>query len=185
MSVLRLIRRPLSDADIRHILGSGIKIIKYSELNDYGDLDDLLPEQKDCCIILIEDRPDRGHWVSLSKYDGLYEHFDSYGVKVDSELRWTNMKMRQKLDQVDPVLTQLLKRELDLDGEKYIWNHFRYQDPDASVNTCGSHVCHRLYRLLHDNMSLEQYYDFMSDVKRETGASYDYIVAEFAREKLP
>ena len=41
----------------------------------------MLSNDKDYCIILYEDAPNRGHWTKLLKYDGLYEHFDSYGVK--------------------------------------------------------------------------------------------------------
>ena len=41
MSVLKLIHKPLSDDDLRHILGEDIKIIKYSQLADYNDLNDM------------------------------------------------------------------------------------------------------------------------------------------------
>ena len=183
-SVLKLIHKPLSDADLRRILGNDIKIVVYSQLANFRDLDELLPKPLDCCIILYEEMPRSGHWVGLSKYNGLYEHFDSYGVKVDRELEWLNMRTRQSLRQVEPNLTNLLKRELDLDGERYIWNKVRYQSKDESVNTCGSHVSHRLYRLLNDHMTLDQYHEFMRETKERTGASYDNIVAEWVRSEL-
>ncbi|MFM7980022.1 MAG: hypothetical protein ACKPKO_11970, partial [Candidatus Fonsibacter sp.] len=34
----------------------------------------------------------------------------------------------------------------------YIYNNVKFQDRDGYVNTCGSHVVHRLYRLKNDNM---------------------------------
>ena len=77
MYILKLINKPLSDADIARILGNDVKIVKYSELRHLQDIDDLLTNDKDYCIILYEDAPDRGHWTALCKYDGLYEHFDS------------------------------------------------------------------------------------------------------------
>ncbi len=61
MYILKLIDKPLSDADIARILGNDVKIIKYSELRHLRDIDDLLTNDKDCCIILYEDAPDRGH----------------------------------------------------------------------------------------------------------------------------
>ena len=61
MEIARLINKPLSDADIRKILGSDTKIIKYSELDCLYDIDQLLTNDKDFCIILYEDSPDRGH----------------------------------------------------------------------------------------------------------------------------
>ena len=66
MSIIKLIHRALSDTDIRHILGHDTKIIKYSELAQFTDLDQLLPNPKDYCIILYEDSVDHGHWVGDS-----------------------------------------------------------------------------------------------------------------------
>ena len=80
MDVVRLINKALSDEDIQRILGGDAKIIKYAELGNLYDIDQLLPEEKDYCIILYEDRPNRGHWTALLKYNNLYEHFDSYGT---------------------------------------------------------------------------------------------------------
>ncbi|MFM7984704.1 MAG: hypothetical protein ACKPKO_35815, partial [Candidatus Fonsibacter sp.] len=62
-------------------------------------------------IVLYEDRPDRGHWTALSKYAVIYEHFDSYGNKPDKSLEWVNMKMRRRLMQATPYLTNLLKTQ--------------------------------------------------------------------------
>ena len=86
MDVIKLINKALSDEDIGTVLGADTKIIRYSELRHIDDLDDLLTKEIDCCIILYEDRPDRGHWTALSRYNGIYEHFDSYGNKPDMPL---------------------------------------------------------------------------------------------------
>ena len=56
MSLLKLIHKALSDSDIRKILGHTTKIIKYSELSQFTDLDELLPNPTDYCIILYEDQ---------------------------------------------------------------------------------------------------------------------------------
>ncbi len=45
------------------------------------------------------------------KYNNLYEHFDSYGIKPDSELKWIGAKISRQLNQDEPYLTQLLKEE--------------------------------------------------------------------------
>ena len=178
MSVLRLIHRPLSDDDLRHILGSGIKIIKYSQLSEYDDLGTLLPKPVDCCIILYEEKLDSGHWTALSRYAGRYEHFDSYGVAPDSELRWVNLTMRARLNERTPYLSNLLKKE------SYIYNTVPYQSKEHDVNTCGAHVAHRLYCLQSKGMQLAGYHSYMEDLKRESQSSYDYIVAEFVRGEL-
>ena len=87
----------------------GHQVIKYSELANIDDLDELLTNDLDYCIILYEDRPDKGHWTVLPKYNGMYEHFDSYGNKPDKSLEWANVKMRRRLHQATPCLSHLLK----------------------------------------------------------------------------
>ena len=68
MDVIRPMHKALSDEDIGTILGADANIIRYSELSHISDLDDLLTKDLDYCIILYEDRPDRGHWAALSRY---------------------------------------------------------------------------------------------------------------------
>ena len=53
MDVVRLINKALSDEDIQKILGGDAKIIKYAELGQLYDIDQLLPNEKDYCIILL------------------------------------------------------------------------------------------------------------------------------------
>ncbi len=55
MEILRTINRPLSDEDIRDILGPDCKIMHFSVLAEYNGLDDLLPKLKDYAIILYEE----------------------------------------------------------------------------------------------------------------------------------
>ena len=80
---MKLIHRPLSDEDLRKLLGSDLRILKYSELAEVRDLNELLTRPQDYCIILYEEVLDTGHWTGLLKYNGVFEHFDSYGVRPD------------------------------------------------------------------------------------------------------
>ncbi len=61
----------------------------------------------------------------------------------------------------------MLKEEEE-EEEKYIYNNVAYQNKSSRVNTCGSHVMHRLYKLKHDNMSLPDYYQFMKSIQDQT-----------------
>ena len=65
----RIIKKPLSDADLKHILGDDLKIVKYRDLSKEASLESLLPKATDYCIILIEEEQDSGHWVALMRYD--------------------------------------------------------------------------------------------------------------------
>ena len=86
MDVIRLIHKALSDEDIGTILGAYAKIIRYSELSHIDDLDELLTKDLDYCLILYEDRPDRGHWSALSRYKGIHEHFDPMAISPINRL---------------------------------------------------------------------------------------------------
>ena len=77
-----------------------------------------------------------------------------------------------------PYLSILLQKE------RSVYNHAKCQDLDSYVNTCGSHVCHRIYRLLHDNMDLEEYHKYMKETREKTGSNFDVIVATFVKSKL-
>ena len=72
-----------------------------------------------------------------------------------------------------PYLTNLLKHE------NYIYNKVKYQSEDNYVNTCGSHVAHRIYRLINNNMTLEDYHKFMRDLSKESKFNHDLIVSTF------
>ena len=178
MDIVKLIHRALSDEDIRRILGGRCKILKYGALSRYGSLDDLLPDLLDYAIVLYEEKENSGHWVGLLKYNNLFEFFDPYGLIPDKELSWVGLKTRRTLNEATPYMSILLKKE------HYVYNHVKYQNLDDYVNTCGSHVCHRIYRLLHDNMDLEEYHKYMKETREETGSNFDVIVATFVKPKL-
>ncbi len=65
-----------------------------------------------------------------------------------------------------------------------MYNNVDYQSKDSRVNTCGSQVVHRLYKLKNDNMSLPDYYQFMKSTKDQTNVGYDVIAAAFVNKWL-
>ena len=68
-TIMKIMRMPLSDDDIRKILGQNIKIVFYTDLSKYQDLRELPKEEKDCCVILYEEKHLSGHWTCLTRYD--------------------------------------------------------------------------------------------------------------------
>ena len=66
-----------------------------------------------------------------------------------------------------------------LKHENYIYNKVKYQSEDNFVNTCGSHIAHRIYRIINNNMTLEDYHKFMRDLSKESKFNYDLIVSTF------
>ena len=176
--IQRLNRKPLSDADLRSVLGSTLKILKYSELAAMPSLTQLLPNTTDYCIILYESALNSGHWVALLRYRNIFEYFDPYGNIVDKPLRWVSAAKRKLLKQGEPYLSELLERS----GAEWIYNKRAFEKMNATINTCGHHCAHRIYRLAHDQMDLKDYVELMEELKKSTGNNYDVIVSDFIED---
>jgi len=173
--IQRIVRKPLSDADLKHILGDDLKIIQYSDLAKYSTLNDLLPQPTDDCILLYEQEEDSGHWVALMRYAHTVEYFDPYGNKWDAPLTWNSRGKNQELGQSMKYLSGLLERT----ALKRIYSPYHFEKMSNKVNTCGPHCAHRIYRLRHDNMDLTDYYSYMEDAEEKLKATPDEVVAEF------
>jgi hypothetical protein len=175
---MKIMRTPLSDDDIKKILGQSIKIILYPDLSKFQDLRELLINEKDCCIILYEEKHLEGHWTCITRLNDLFEFFDSYGIRFDSELKWLSWKTRLQLNEAVPYLTNLLK------GEKYDYNKVKYQDDNPNIETCGDHVCHFLHCFLNLGMDLGTHKEYMNMLRKEMNQPYDYIVACYVKHEL-
>ena len=170
------IEEPLGDDDIRRYLPDAL-IIKYSKLQNYKSINELLPGNLNYCVILYEESPNRGHWVCLCKYGNICEFFDSYGGKPDAPLNWNPEIINEKLDQ-KPYLTRLL----DECPYEVIYNPIEYQKNKDDINTCGRHCVFRITQLIQNKRDLKKYYILMKKLKKKTGATYDEIVSFFINE---
>ena len=166
---------PLSDDDIRTILGKDTKILEYKDLTKYSSIDQLLPKPTDYCILLYELQKDSGHWTAILKYDDIVEFFDPYGLKYDNELAWISNNIKAKLHEDQPLLSNLLNNT----NHTIIYNKTRFQSMKSDVSTCGDHCAHRIYRLIHNDFNLDEYISYMKHIKDEHGLTYDEIVSEF------
>ena len=171
--VRRMMTTPLSDSDLKKILGDDIKIIIYSSLSNISNLRDILTKDRDCMVILYEQKRLSGHWTCLTREGDIFTFFDPYGIAPDNELKWLNMAQRYKLHEDVPYLSNLLN------SEQYVYNKIDFQQNDSRIETCGDHVCSFLYHFLNENMDLKQYQEYMKDLKKRMGQPYDYIVADF------
>ena len=177
-NVLRMIRTPLSDSDLRKIIGQDLKIILYRELSKISNLREMLSNERDCMVILYEEKELSGHWTCLAREGDLFTFFDSYGLKPDAELNWLSFEKRRLLNEFIPYLTNLLK------NENYIYNKTQFQQDESKVETCGDHVCCFLYCFRNYGMNLENYKEYMQYLKRILKQPYDCIAAEFVAEQL-
>ena len=118
----QIIRKPLSVADLKRILGSETRIITYPQLANYRTIEELLPKAYDFVIILLLETPQSGHWTSLIIYGSQVEYFDSYGYPPDYDLtHWLTPLQRLKLGESKNYLSYLLQ------GRNYIYNKIKFQ----------------------------------------------------------
>ena len=170
-NIKKVVATPLSDSDIREYLPNA-NIIKYSELNKYPTLNDLLPEEKSFCILLYEDSPNRGHWVAISKpKKAIVEYFDSYGGYVDAPLNWTSKEERNKLGSGKKILSNLFNNC----PEKVVYNKIPYQKSDPKVNDCGRWCVLRLLKMM-KGLNLDQFYNYVKEEdKKYIGDKDDFV----------
>jgi hypothetical protein len=171
----KIITDPLDDAEIRHYLPD-VKILKYSELTNYTDIAQILPQQIDYCIILYLDSHNTGHWVALLRYGKTIEFFDSYGGKPDSQLKWVNCSERARLGVAIPFITRIFNKAV-ADGYNVIYNPKQYQKTNKSIVTCGRHCVLRILKLIRERYTLRDYYRYLTKLKKEYRMPYDEIVS--------
>lgn len=176
----KIIHEPMDDGDI-HTYFPKARVLRYAELADYDDIEELLPKDKSYVFLLYQHRPNDGHFVCLMRYGTTIEFFCSYGSKIDGPLYWTALKDRQALGEGKPYLSMLLRKA----GKRFkaIHNPVAFQSKKGGVATCGAYCVMRINQLVNHNQDLHEFIDYMEEIKKETGLSYDEIVANYVNKR--
>ena len=164
---------PLSDGDIRKMLGSDIKIITYPELKDMKSIDECFDKKGRCIMLFLTTSPTEGHWCAMLRKQKGIEFFDPYGEAPDKQKDNIPRSRLQLLDENQPDLTNLLRAS----GKEIYYNKIPFQKDKAHVNTCGRHCVTRVYC---GNMSLSKYRKMI----KNSGLSPDEFVSAFTWEQL-
>ena len=110
-------------------------VIKYSELANIQSLDEILPQDKSWKIILLEQELNKGHWMMICRYGNTYCEFDSYGKRIDEELKFVDKIQKILLGQNRKYITELLNKLPK--KTKKIWNKKKLQKITNASATCG------------------------------------------------
>jgi hypothetical protein len=127
----------LSDKDVMKLVKGQANFITYDKIKYIKDIDELL-DPYGSCIILYLTEPNYGHFVSLNMVgpnQDILEHFDSYGIIPDDELRQFNIdkNLRKQLNEDYPYLLQLMyDSPYDLS-----FNEYKLQGRANDIKTCG------------------------------------------------
>ena len=148
------VKHSITDADLIKYFGNNVNenIIKYSELANYKNIEEILPSHNSYKIILIENELNSGHWVLIMRYNKTIEFFNSYGLKPSKDLHFVDNLMNFFLEQDKKYLNFILndaKNRFNI-----IYNKKRFQKISKNVNTCGRHIILRLLMLLFFGLNL-------------------------------
>lgn len=128
------VSRGLSSVDLSNLLGGKVRILTYKQLRKFNNIYDVLkPFGK--AILLYETSKNWGHWVCLFKdpKSRVIEHFDSYGIRPDDEIKFVPQYFRKEGGADLPHLTALLYKS----GAPIRYNHYKLQSKRKGVSTCG------------------------------------------------
>lgn len=162
---------PLGDNELNKILDNP-KIMKYSELSNYNNIEDILPYDYSYVILLWEQVPNIGHWTALLRYGDIIEYYDSYGKPLEFPLNYSkdnNAYLNQ--------YPNLLKRLLNKAPFKIIYNSKQVQSDNLNIKTCGRHIANRIKFLLNYGYDLNKYNKLLDETKKRLKTSYDDIVS--------
>lgn len=150
----------LSAEDIKTITEGKCNIVIYHDLANYSSIDAVLGADG-CAVLLYETRQNFGHWVCLFKVDeNTLEFFDSYGFKMDTELKYATYDNQ-------PYLSQLVRAS----NYQLIENTTKLQTWAEDVNTCGRWTAVRV------KMRSVQQSDFIKMFKRNQHYTGDLWVS--------
>jgi len=128
-----------SEDDIRALCGN-IPILRYPELANMSEPEDLFQGNVGAALLFLTDGPSDGHWIAVLDKPDHYEVFDSFGSAIDGQRNWLDRNSLLEFGQTAPLLSRLLKGE----GKKVIHNTKKLQKDDA--DTCGRYVAARIVR---------------------------------------
>lgn len=155
MSLIEFLKKgeevELTGADIINITNGAANVMKYDDLDQFDNIDQLF-EKVPAVVILYEVQSStQGHWVALIKHSSSQlEFFDSYGFAPDQEIKFSSYYLRTHKGISVPHLTALINSS----NYNIIYNKVQLQSNIDHVNTCGRHAS---VRIKFRNMKLQDY----------------------------
>ena len=163
----------LSDADIRTLLGSGIKITTYPDLDSVSSIDELFDRKGRAILFFPQTDEQTGHWTCMIKKGWQIEFFDPYGEPPDYQKDTIPNALLEQMKMKEPKLAELLLSS----PYKILYNKEQIQELSDDVQTCGRHC---VARLLFAHLPVKRYRQHI----RRSGLSPDEFVLKLTRQEL-
>ena len=135
--------------DVQALTRQKAKIIMYDDLTINDNILNVIgPTNRAILLFPTEAGSVNGHYLCLIYYKDIKTllHFDSYGLDVQQELKYSTSR------HVQSDTLGYLYNKLRGYGYKVIFNTYKYQQMVSGMNTCGRHVACRLrFHYLNNN----------------------------------
>lgn len=173
MNIEKIEDYPLSDEDVRIILGRDVSIVLYPDLANMESIDECFDSKGRCVLLFLTSSPTSGHWCCLlKKKDGIH-FFDPYGEAPEEQKEGASPALLEQMNERQPHLVHLLKAS----GRPVFYNTHDFQKEDSHVNTCGRWC---VVRCMHKGKSIEQFKQMVDD----SGMHPDAFVSVVTYKKL-
>lgn len=151
---------PLSGNQIKSALDNETKILRYRDLLNYDNIDDILKPYNNF-VLLYEQKPRYGHWVCVIFHEDTdtLEYYDPYGFFIDEVLDYVDTDFKNQSGQSFPYLSYLFY----ISPYNIIYNNKKLQEKKNSVATCGRHI---ISRILLKDIPLKEYQDIFKTVRK-------------------
>ena len=168
----------VSSDDFKRILGNDIKIINFSELSNYSNIRQILPNSKDFAILFYQDDHSNGskigHWTVILRYGNTFQFFDPYGINNSKELSYISNDKRQMYGESYDYLTKLLNPTI------HTYNTHDYQSWGSGISTCGRWAILKIYCFQNNIISNNEFYKLMKyKLKDGKFKTYDDLVVYY------
>jgi len=164
---------PLSDTDLRELLGTDLPIMTYPQLKGFRHIDQCFDKKGRCMLLFLTNGPNEGHWCCMIKKEKGIHFFDPYGDPPEEQKEGMGNGRLESLDQKKPYLTRLFRAS----GLPVYYNTFQYQKESPEVATCGRHCA---VRLLYAPYSEDQY----QNIIRGSGMTPDQFVLGVTMDRI-
>ena len=130
---------PLSDDDLRRLLGRDIRISTLPQLATMTDISQALDAKGRGIVLELTTGPNNGHWIALLRHPGSIEVFSSYGTPPGWDVdHWLTQRKRRQLGEDGGDLVRLLHKAQADEGLAVSYNSTDFQHASAD---CGRWRC--------------------------------------------
>ena len=156
-------QKDVSGEELLHMVKYKSNLLEYSDLHKYTNIEEVLGYYG-CCIILYQTESEyEGHWTCIFKSNKNQRHllfFDSYGLGIDTELKYSEFNKSLHKGRIVSHLRQLISNS----NYSVTSNHFKLQQNRSDIATCGRYVATRINNR---DMSNRQYVNFIRALTKD------------------